>query len=110
MNSTAQIVILVNGNLSYKELVDDKSISEMVLMGYRNLFSKKRVLPSYRKLVENCWRNDRDDRPESVELISIMYLVMCDMKKQSGKVEEADMSSTVKHFGELSHKSPVDNL
>lgn len=101
--------ILVNGDHPYKELVDDASISEMVLMGYRNLFPKD-VLPSYRKLVENCWKNDPDDRPESVELVSIIHFVMCDMKKQFNEVEEADMPSAVKHFGKLSHKDPVDNI
>ncbi|CEG67485.1 hypothetical protein RMATCC62417_03910 [Rhizopus microsporus] len=101
--------ILVDGDYPYKELVDNASISKMVLMGYRNLFPKD-VLPSYRKLVENCWKNDPDDRPESVELISIMHLVMCDMKKQLGKVEEPDMSSAVKHFGKLNHKDPVNNI
>ncbi|ORE12157.1 kinase-like protein, partial [Rhizopus microsporus var. microsporus] len=64
--------ILANGSYPYKELVDNASISEMVLMGYRNLFPKD-VLPSYRKLVENCWQNDPDDRPKSIELLSIMH-------------------------------------
>jgi hypothetical protein len=89
--------------------MDYTPISEMILMGYRNLFPKD-VLPNYRKLVENCWQNDPNDCPQSVELISIMHLAMCDMKKQLDEVEEADMSSTVKHFEELSHKDPVDNI
>ncbi|CAO3688007.1 unnamed protein product [Rhizopus microsporus] len=101
--------ILVDGDYPYKELVDNASISEMVPIGYRSLFPQD-VLRSYRKPVENCWQNDPDDRPNSVEIISIMRFFMCDMKKKFGEVEEVDMPSTVKYFGELSHKYPVDNI
>ncbi|CEI92256.1 hypothetical protein RMCBS344292_06523 [Rhizopus microsporus] len=101
--------ILVNGYYPYKELADVATISEMILMGYRNFFPKD-VLPSYRKLVENCWQNDPDDRPESVELSSIILCIMRDMKEKFGEVEEADVSSTVKHVEELNHKDPADNI
>ncbi|PHZ15732.1 HCP-like protein [Rhizopus microsporus ATCC 52813] len=101
--------ILVDEAYPYKEAKDAALIKECVLGGYRDLFPPD-TLPSYRKLIENCWQHDPNDRPDSIGLLGFIHAVKHDMKKQLGEVEEASIPNIIKHPGKLNHKDPADNL
>lgn len=100
--------IFVNEAYPYKK-ADTALIKECVLGGYRNLFPLD-TPPSYRKLIENCWQHDPNDRPDSIGLLGFIHAIKHDMKKQLGEVEKADIPNIVKHPGKFNHEDPADNL